>query len=215
MRLLSLIALSALLSLTAGQISVFAQESDTVIIKRGTPAPDTIEERGGDLEEDTLNGTDGINPADRTKPLPRSQARQYGMLGFGPAGFGNAIDNGQVAYNLYGGYAWDVNQFASIKAFADVTADFVNSVLVSANLGLNFIPFAAEISPFFGASLGLGWGNRGGDNAFGFDIGAGAGLILFRTSTAQMIIDVQGHILLNEIGENFPYNYAVRVGILF
>lgn len=155
--------------------------------------------------------------AEQTKTLQnRREAKRFSTAGFGPAGFGN-IDERTPAYDIYAGRFWEVNKHAAIKALGEVASDFDRATMANVTLGANLYVLPTDISPYVGAGMGMGYGAIPGDRAFGFNIGASLGALLFRTSNAQMNVEGNAQTMLSELGENDENLsvYSARLGVLF
>lgn len=156
-----------------------------------------------------------IPPGETKSLLRRKEAKKFSTAGFGPAGFGN-IDEKTPAYDLYAGRMWEVNKHAAIKALGEVASDFDNATMANMQLGANLYALPSDISPYIGGGLGLGYGTVPGDQAFGFNVGASVGALLFRTSSAQMNVEGSAQMMLSELNDNgSPSIYAARLGVLF
>ncbi len=172
-----------------------------------------------DTSDDGQNGQ--YPPSDTTPrgPAPGMQetkrsAAEFTFAGFGPGVMDN-ISSEDLAYSFQFGRIWEVNPYAGIRAMAEATTDFSNSVVAGLNLGLNFIPFEAEISPFLSGDFGFGFARENTQNLFGFNAGVSAGLQLFRYSTVQMLIEGRVHTLLDEWNGDYPTVYSARLGLLY
>ena len=144
----------------------------------------------------------------------KQRAAEFSTAGFGPATLRN-IESRDLAYSFFFGRIWEVNPFAGIRVIADATTDFRNSALTSLSMGLNLTPFEAEVMPYGLAEFGLGFGRESNRNLFGFNAAAGAGLMLFRSATAQMIIEGKAGFLFDDIANGFPALFTARLGIHF
>ncbi len=158
--------------------------------------------------------SDALEVEDQDALKDRRESKRFGMGGFGPATL-NRIDSNPLSYDFYGGYIWEVSPMAAVKGLADVTTDFSKAALMSANLGANFYPVAADVSPFIGADLGLGVIASEGDADFGFVAGASIGAQLFRLSTTQMNLEALTKFHFDGDGESTPYKVGGRIGVLF
>ncbi len=159
----------------------------------------------------------GQIPAEQTKILQnRREAKRFSTAGFGPAGFGN-IDERSPAYDIYAGRFWEVNKHAAIKALGEVASDFDRATMANVTLGANLYALPTDISPYIGAGMGMGYGAIPGDRAFGFNLGASVGALLFRTSSAQMNVEGNAQTMLSELGESDENLsvYSARLGVLF
>ncbi|MFP4415663.1 MAG: hypothetical protein ACLFSB_00175 [Chitinispirillaceae bacterium] len=145
--------------------------------------------------------------------LEKTRAVRLTVAGFGPAGFAN-VGESNLSYDFFGGLLWEVNPQAAIKAIGDITTDFSNVTMITANVGANFYPIVENISPVFGAMFGFGYA-FGTSHEFGFDVGVSGGVILFRTATTQMTVEGHGIFLLSEMEDGFPTKFGGRLGIIF
>lgn len=188
--------------------------------KNGSEWPEGDREQNGERYE---NGDSGSDESNRDDPLEvddqdalrsRRKSKRFAMGGFGPAAL-NGIDSNPLSYDFYGGYMWEVSPMAAVKGLADVTTDFNKAALVSANLGANFYPVAADVSPFIGADLGLGVIAGEGNVDFGFVAGAAIGAQLFRLSTTQLNVEALTKFHFDGDGESTPYKIGGRIGVLF
>jgi hypothetical protein len=142
----------------------------------------------------------------------------YGMAAAGPGGVSNLGDDNDAEWSLnaYAGGLWEINPFTALKAFGEATANFDRQVMLNANIGANFYPINAAISPYIGGDVGVGYAQSQLDDGFGVDLGATAGILLFRLGETQVNLEGHTHVLLNDIdGEEFPFRYGGRIGILF
>ncbi|MDG5814847.1 hypothetical protein QA601_07155 [Chitinispirillales bacterium ANBcel5] len=145
---------------------------------------------------------------------PQTTETEFSAAGFGPASMSN-ITSRDLAYSFFVARFWDVNPNAAIRVSADATTDFQNSLLASLNLGLNLFPFQDEIAPYAAAEFGFGYGRESNSNLFGFNTGAGIGVILFRSASIQMLIEGKVNLLFDSFENSFPTVYTARVGILY
>ncbi|MFP4165178.1 MAG: hypothetical protein ACLFQB_15635 [Chitinispirillaceae bacterium] len=177
------------------------------------------------VQQDTVDDGDDENgqfpPPDTTPPGPapgmqetKRRAAEFTFGGFGPAVMEN-ITSEDLAYSFQFGKIWEVNPYAGIRAMAEVSSDFSNSAVAGVNLGLNFVPFESEISPFLSGDFGFGYARDDTENLFGFNAGVSAGLQLFRYSTVQMLIEGRAHTLLDEWNGDYPTVYSARIGLLY
>ncbi len=186
------------------------QQTDTT--QAAVPA-DTVPKADPYAEGDRVGE---IDPVKRDDIRVRKESKRFSTAGFGPASMHNMADG--LAYNFFAGHLWEVNPFAAIKTLGEVTSNFDNSLMVDMNLGANFYAMNTDISPYVGGGLGFGYGNGPDrDDAFGFNLGASIGALLFRTSSTQMNIEGKTNVLLANAGEGLgnPVVYAARLGVLF
>ncbi len=159
--------------------------------------------------------TVGAIPPEETRVLQqRREAKRFTTAGFGPAGFNN-VDEKDQAYDLYAGKFWEVNRSAAIKGLAEVASDFNHTSIVDLNLGANLYALPTDFSPYVGGAMGLTYGSVPGDRAFGLNIGASLGALLFRTSNAQMNLEGNAQMMLTELNHEKPSIYSARLGVLF
>ena len=200
------------------QVQPRRNQPDTVY----TPAPDTVytpkppaegKGEGNAPDPDTIGGA---TPAKQTQLERREQAFRFYTFGLGPAMFKN-LGTDKTSYSFFGGRLWEVNPYAAIKALGEVTTDFSGAIMGDASIGANMYALNYDISPYVGGDLGLGIAHGSGRNAFGFDLGGAIGAQFFRTSTAQMSIEGKIRVLFNDVNNssNFPFFYALRLGVLF
>lgn len=220
MRFSATMALAALLGAAWGQ----KQTNITIQDGDGQAAADTAVTAMPNNENvsdqaysppDTASEVGAIPPGETKTLLRRKESKKFSAAGFGPAGFGN-IDERVPAYDLYVGRLWEVNPHAAIKALGEVASDFDRATLANFQLGANFYALPNDISPYIGGGLGLGYGMVPGDRAFGFNVGASVGAMLFRTSNAQMNLEGSAKMMLAELDDNgSPSVYSARLGVLF
>ncbi len=190
------------------------------------------EPRGNDWDEGEQNGEtwgeedDMDQPQGRADEADQDQAfdimpqqrptQRFGAAGAGAAGLSNLGTEDELAYNAYAGGVWEVNPFAQLFATGEATGTLEEKVLLSAGVGANFFPINANISPYIGGNAGVAYGIGPTDDGVGFDLGASAGLLLFRLADTQVNIEAKTQWTLTEIeGDDFPFRYIGRVGILF
>jgi hypothetical protein len=160
---------------------------------------------------DDQNGADEM-----TLTRVREPRMRFGTAGGGAAGLSNLGTEDELAYNFYAGGVWEVNPFAQLKALGEATGTFEEKVLLSASLGANFFPVNAAISPYLGGDVGVGYGIGETDDGVGLELGASAGLLLFRLADTQVNLEAKTQWTLTEIdSDQFPFRYIGRLGILF
>jgi len=113
------------------------------------------------------------------------------------------------------GKIWEVDSHAAIKGLAEVASDFNHTSIVDLNLGANLYALPTDFSPYVGGAMGLTYGSVPGDRAFGLNIGASLGALLFRTSNAQMNLEGNAQMMLTELNHEKPSIYSARLGVLF
>jgi hypothetical protein len=160
-------------------------------------------------DPDKIGDIEDVNEIQR-----RKQSKRFGVGGFGPAAI-REVETEELAYDFYGGYVWEVNPFAAIKGIADVTTDFDRATLVSGNIGANFYPFNADVSPYIGGDLGLGYLASEDQDELGFTAGASLGALLFRTTSTQLNLEAKTRFQFNDIDGSYPFAYTARVGVQF
>lgn len=141
----------------------------------------------------------------------RKESRNYKSFGFGPSGLLN-LESEELAYLFHVGYIWEVAEKAAVKVKNDYVFDFAGAFLMSLTLGANYYFTATNISPFAGFDFGYGLAlPDDGDVRGGFALGGSLGLALFRTSTTQLMADVNYQALLKEGG---PGKISLGISIL-
>jgi hypothetical protein len=220
MRLITTFALAALLGAAWGQkqTNITIQDGDGVGPgdTAVTPKNDETVSDQAYSPPDTASEVGAIPPGETKTMLRRKESKKFSAAGFGPAGFGN-IDEKLPAYDIYVGRLWEVNPHAAIKALGEVASDFDRATMANFQLGANLYALPNDISPYIGGGLGLGYGMVPGDRAFGFNLGASVGALLFRTSNAQMNLEGSAQMMLSELEEDdgAPSVYSARLGVLF
>ncbi len=177
-----------------------------------TAASDYSEDEKKKSDEDQTVGN--IDTAQTDDLSNRIKSKKFGIFGIGPAMI--TVDpEDDISYHFYAGSIWDVNPWASVKAIAQVTSDFDNTLMSSGGLGANVYASNGNVSPYLGADMGFGYAYGEGESATGFSLGGSAGLLLFRTSDTQFNIEFNTVTILDKINDSFPLYYTGRIGILF
>ncbi len=174
---------------------------------------------GNELFQDSTfyeeSGSDtAIDTTAQPLSVPKTRASRYSGAGFGPALTENFATR-DLSYSFFIGNFWEVNQYSAIRIIADLTTDFDNAVLASLNLGLNLAPFPEDISPFVAADFGFGGGRGNSNNIFGFNISGAFGVILFRTTDIQLLLEAKASFLFDNLKESYPTIYTTRIGIIY
>jgi hypothetical protein len=145
--------------------------------------------------------------------IPR--ADQF-FAGFGPAVLDN-LGAEDVSYQFFAGKFWELFPAVALKAIAEATTDFNEAVLASGNVGLNLYPITNAYSPFIGGSIGVGYGRDAFEqDAFGMNLAATFGLLLFRTTNTQVSLETNANMLLRDFQPDaMPLGFSARVGVLF
>lgn len=144
-----------------------------------------------------------------------TRADQF-IAGAGPAQLENLGAN-ELSYQFFAGKFWELNRQFALKTIAEATTDFDNAVLASGKLGANFYPTTSRFSPYVGGAVGLGYAMDAAERyAFGMDLSASIGLMLFRDINTQVTLETATNVLLREFeNESNPIGFSARVGILF
>ncbi len=140
-----------------------------------------------------------------------------GAAGVGPATFSNNVQSDRQAYNVYGGYVFELSPYAALKGIVDATSDFDNAILTSANLGGNLYLFNRDVSPYIGGEVGLSLLREfeQDSNEWGLGAGLSVGAQVFRFGTTQINIELGTKFNFNDFDDEDAYMYTSRVGILF
>jgi len=157
-----------------------------------------------------------ITPEEEKTVERRIIARNYMALGLGPAGLSGLSSNNLDYLFLYA-YYWEVAPWAAIKFKSDNVFDFSkSSFFLSTAIGSNFFLTATNISPFAGVEFGVGLAKKPHfDAAFGFVIGGSVGVAFFRTSSAQLLLDLNVQTLLKKVDNENPDKYSLGISVLF
>ena len=135
----------------------------------------------------------------------RFEARKYQNFSFGPATLINMNSDG-IAYQFSYGRLWEMHPHFGAVLRTDWTMDFDDYVgFWNFALGGRFFFFTSDISPYLQADLGLGVAND-----FGFQLGAAVGMVFFRTSSVNLVIEPNIQWL---IADNNPIAMGLKLGI--
>ena len=156
-----------------------------------------------------------IEPSDVNKLERRTKAKQFSMVGFGPAKFGGVQDEDRLSYDFYIGRVWEAASRAAIKSGLEVTSDFEDNHMADLTLGANFYALPTDFSPYIGGAFGFGAMRGNSNSAFGFTARGSIGALLFRTSTAQLNVEGGAKMLFSDLGDEFPAVYMATIGLLF
>ena len=88
-----------------------------------------------------------IEPSDVNKLERRTKAKQFSMVGFGPANFRGVQDEDRLSYDFYIGRVWEAASRAAIKSTLEVTSDFEDNHMADLTLGANFYALPTDFSP--------------------------------------------------------------------
>ena len=141
-------------------------------------------------ESDHTTRAARTTPQDAGRPLPWFGLRLGGLAAVGSAGDSTPSAGGGGAYALFDGRDF----------LADVAADiYLGDRARMFALGLGaYYPFAlANITPYLGAGLKLGWTRFGGDGAFGMIPFAAAGLLFGREGYVQVRAELAWFVALS------------------
>lgn len=156
-----------------------------------------------------------IEPSDVNKLERRTKAKQFSMVGFGPAGFRGVQDEGRLSYDFYVGRVWEAASRAAIKSTLEVTSDFEDNHMADLTLGANFYAVPTDFSPYIGGALGFGAMRGNSNSALGFTARGSIGALLFRTSNTQLNVEAGAKMLFSDLGDEFPAVYMGTLGLLF
>ncbi|OGJ85781.1 MAG: hypothetical protein A2268_13835 [Candidatus Raymondbacteria bacterium RifOxyA12_full_50_37] len=157
-----------------------------------------------------------ISNKEETQIARRITAKKYMALGLGPAGLWGVSSN-RVAYLFHYAHYWEVAPWAAIKFKSDNVFNFsAPAFFLAATIGSNFYLTRTNISPFLGFDFGLALAKKPDfDAAFGFAAGGSAGIAFFRTSSAQLMLDLNVQTLLRTVDAGNPGKYSLGISVLF
>jgi hypothetical protein len=187
--------------------------TDTVKMVRDTVTDSAAAAQQAVYTPDTVGA---IKPSETRTLQRRHEAKTFTGAGLGPAGFGN-VDETKPAYDVYLGQFWEVNPHAAIKAVGEVASDLNKAHIADLTLGANFYALPTEFSPYIGGGMGLAYDWTHGGNAFGFNVGASLGALLFRTASAQMNLEGNAQMVMDQLSNSNdrPTIYSARLGVMF
>jgi hypothetical protein len=192
-----------------GLMGLGLSQTDVRVEGETTTSPDVpVQNRAVDTVGD-------IEPSDVNKLQRRKNAKQFTMVGFGPAGFMGVQDENRLSYDFYIGRVWEAASRAAIKSTLELTSDFEDNHMADLNLGANFYLVPTDFSPYIGGAFGLGAMRGNSEQAFGFSARGSIGALLFRTSNAQLNIEGGAKMLFSDLGDDFPAVYMATIGLLF
>jgi hypothetical protein len=141
-------------------------------------------------EPDRPTAGDRSARQDAGRPLPWFGLRLGGLAAVGSVADDTPTAAGASAYALFDGREF----------LADVTADLYfgdHARLVAAGLGA-YYPFAlANVTPYLGGGLKVGWTRFGGDGTFGLIPFAAAGLLFGREGYVQVRAELAWFVSLS------------------
>ena len=129
-------------------------------------------------------------PQDAGRPLPWFGLRLGGLTAVGSAGDSTPNAGGGGAYALFDGRDF----------LADVSADLYlgdHARMFALGLGAYYPLGVANIMPYLGAGLKLGWTRFGGDGAFGMIPFAAVGLLFGREGYVQVRAELAWFVALS------------------
>lgn len=158
-------------------------------------------------ENDTLD-------SGKKSSTTNNNATLFTTVGFGPAIMYN-FGNQKLAYNVFGGKFWTMNDLLGLGFTADIISDLENSILISASIASSYFPFKTEISPYVTGETGLGYAHGKDKNAFGLSMAALLGVAFFRNMNVQLNAGIKAAVLLDKFPDGFPGSIQARIGLLF
>lgn len=168
-------------------------------------------------DQDTAagNGRSSRNgSAPRDGAASRISAPDAFYAGAGAGVLDNLVSN-DLAYQIFAGRIWRLNNFLGAKGVLEATSDFDNSVLASALIGANVYPTRTSIAPYFGAGAGLGYAHEPNTDVFGLDVSGTFGLHLLREAPIEVKVETNANFLFRDINGSMPMTFTGRVGLLF
>ena len=222
---LSIFCAQLLLAQDTTTVNPVASPNTNVIINNGKNPPKTAKKESDDslakAQASTTAGTGGDSiggqtPSQRTDLQRRRVAYNFTTLGFGPATIKKMGTDNELCYGFFAGRLWEVNPYAAIKANLEFTSEFQHAVMGLIDLGANFYLLNADLAPYLGGDVGFGLGhNANGETPYGFDLGGALGIVLFRTSTVQMSVELKASVVFSTHTNNYPNIYSARLGVMF
>jgi hypothetical protein len=172
-----------------------AEELD-VIVKRAVDGAI----KGSSAPEQASIGN--ISKKEEQEVVARKETRSYQSFGLGPVWLFN-MKSDKMGYMIRQNRIWEVNPHAAINILADGSINF-DKFATHDNilLGGRFYLTATSFSPYIGAGFGFGIAAEKGEFAYGFDAGAQAGLVIFRTSGTQLEIFCDYDVIFNDGGKH-------------
>ena len=156
---------------------------------------------------------------DTSRMLRREEAKKYSYFSFGFTGLSN-LGVAASAQSLAFGYLWETTPYASIKAtldsgfrLGDDSASFT-----TATLGANFFFSPNNYAPFIGFDFGGGVATSTKsdiETVSGWAGGISAGVVLFRVSSVQLVVQGRYSVILRENSKGMPKNATASLGIAF
>lgn len=164
------------------------------------------------LNPDTINSVEAQSAnAGKTS---YSKAMMFTTFGFGPAAMYH-FDDQKLAYNIYGGKYWLLNEITGLGLIGEFTSDLEKSHFIGVNINSSFFPLKSDISPYAGVDFGMAFARGSDKNVFGFSIGGSSGAHFFRSSIVQLILQIKALALLKKLPEGYPVTMQIRLGLLF
>ncbi|HEX3019622.1 MAG TPA: hypothetical protein VHP36_04940 [Chitinispirillaceae bacterium] len=157
--------------------------------------------------------TSNDTPANRSI-IAKVPAVSFTTVGFGPANM-RRFGNDKLAYNLYGGKFWMLNDYTGLGFIGEFTSNLENSHFLGISISSNYYPLKTDISPYAGADIGLAYARGYQKNAFGFSVGTSIGILFFRSSTVQLSTQFKAAVLLDKLPKGHPGSLQFRLGLLF
>lgn len=130
-----------------------------------------------------------ISEKEQNEMVVRKESRRFESFGLGPAKFWRMTPDDKVSYAIRTAYMWEVHPHAAVGIFSDNAMNFSHPAWHGNMLiGGRFYMTTTAFSPYVGAGFGFGAAAAKDLWAIGFDAGAQAGLLMFRTSGTQLEI---------------------------
>lgn len=137
----------------------------------------------------------------------RYEARAFDNFSFGPAKLFNSNSHG-IAYQFSYGRLWEPHPNAGLLFRADWIADFNDLAgMWDFAIGGRYYFSRTAVSPFVQGDFGLGIADE-----FGFQLGASAGVVFFRTSSINLVVEPNIQWLLTEAS---PLGMGIKIGLYF
>lgn len=174
---------------------------------------------GKGVKDDSRVGE--ITESERREVSLRKESLSLKYFGFGPTVF----PWGDSGAALIAGLNYEVDPNWGLRFHAHLGSDTHerSTFAAMATIGLQYFLTETQFSPYVFANFGYG-GAVGGDldrRATGFSMGAGLGLLLFRTSSTQLDLNLGYQSLLvatdltNGRGRTTPGMFGLTIGIVY
>jgi len=162
-----------------------AEELDVVLTR-------TINSALQNKPAQTSETVGNITQEEVTEEQRRKETHNYKSFGIAPA-FLFGMDPQSISYQIHSGYLWEVSPNAALEFRTDDAVHLIDwAAHLTMLLGGRYYFSSGRISPYVGAGLGIGFAADSSRSYYGFALGGSFGLVMFRTSSAQL--DIIGNV---------------------